>query len=289
MHNLPRIVAETPIGQEVPVTVWRDGHETTVQTKVGELPDDQKQVAAVDAKAPAKPTEISALGLKLAPIDQEARDKYSARRRPEGRRYHRRRAERPGVGARPEAGRRDRGSAATIGELAVRGAGPARQRAQAEPQIRADADPGPGRPPLGAAAAERCGDAEAGLAVRALALTRGKARSAMLGRCKMHRPIPGTRASVAVLSRLPGLRPVSGTACACARSLGDVRAGRRHRCAGGRRDWAGRVPPALGGRGRGHPFGRRGAAGGRAVPGGAGHLPCVRRPAGLDDAQCRAA
>jgi len=76
MHNLPRIVAETPIGQEVPVTVWREGHETTVQAKVGELPDDQKQVAAVDAKAPAKPTEISSLGLKLAPIDQEARDKY---------------------------------------------------------------------------------------------------------------------------------------------------------------------------------------------------------------------
>ncbi len=77
MHNLPRIVAETPIGQEVPVTVWRDGHETTVQAKVGELPDDQKQVASVDAKAPAPaPTEISALGLKLAPIDQEARDKY---------------------------------------------------------------------------------------------------------------------------------------------------------------------------------------------------------------------
>jgi serine protease Do len=76
MHNLPRIVAETPIGQEVPITVWREGHETTVQAKVGELPDDQKQVAAVDSKAPAKPTELSGLGLKLAPIDKEARDKF---------------------------------------------------------------------------------------------------------------------------------------------------------------------------------------------------------------------
>ena len=79
MHNLPRIVAETPIGEDVPVTVWRDGKETTVQAKVGELPDEPQQVAAADSKAPTAttaPTEISGLGLKLAQIDQGARDKY---------------------------------------------------------------------------------------------------------------------------------------------------------------------------------------------------------------------
>ena len=34
MRNLPRIVAETPIGQEVPVTVWRDGKEVTLNVTV---------------------------------------------------------------------------------------------------------------------------------------------------------------------------------------------------------------------------------------------------------------
>ncbi len=79
MRTLPRIVAETKIGQDVPVTVWRDGHEQTVQAQVGELPDDQQQVAAADAKGPAataQPVEIAGLGLKLAPIDQATRDKY---------------------------------------------------------------------------------------------------------------------------------------------------------------------------------------------------------------------
>ncbi len=76
MRNLPRIVAETPIGQEVPVTVWRDGRETTVQTKVGEMPDEQQVAAADNKPTPASPTDIAGLGLQVAPLDQEARDKY---------------------------------------------------------------------------------------------------------------------------------------------------------------------------------------------------------------------
>ncbi len=81
MRYLPRIVAETPIGQDVPVLLWRDGKQQTVTAKVGELPDDQTQVASADTKTPAaaaatRPTEISGLGLKLAPIDQATRDKF---------------------------------------------------------------------------------------------------------------------------------------------------------------------------------------------------------------------
>jgi serine protease Do len=80
MRSLPRIVAETPIGQQVPVTLWRDGKEEVVHTTVGELPDDQTQVAAASPSTPDKPTntptEISGLGLQLAPITQDARDKY---------------------------------------------------------------------------------------------------------------------------------------------------------------------------------------------------------------------
>ena len=42
MRTLPRIVAETEIGHEVPVVVWRDGQEMTLTAMVGELPDEQK-------------------------------------------------------------------------------------------------------------------------------------------------------------------------------------------------------------------------------------------------------
>ena len=80
MRNLPRIVAETPIGQEVPVVVWRDGKQETVTAKVGELPEEQ-QVASASTGPAAKPerapqTEISGLGLKVAPITQDAKNKY---------------------------------------------------------------------------------------------------------------------------------------------------------------------------------------------------------------------
>ena len=54
MRNLPRIVAETPIGQEVPVVVWRDGKQETVKAKVGELPEEQ-QVASASTGPAAKP------------------------------------------------------------------------------------------------------------------------------------------------------------------------------------------------------------------------------------------
>jgi serine protease Do len=77
MHNLPRIVAETEINKEVPVTVWRDGKQETLQVKVGELPDDTQQTASTDAAKPTeKPLDLSGLGLKLSSITPDARDKF---------------------------------------------------------------------------------------------------------------------------------------------------------------------------------------------------------------------
>jgi serine protease Do len=80
-HSLPRIVAETAIGTEVPVILQRDGKEVTVTAKVGELPDDQ-QLASADSKDAGKPdtankpTAIAGLGLSLAPITSDTKDKY---------------------------------------------------------------------------------------------------------------------------------------------------------------------------------------------------------------------
>ena len=46
MHALPRIVADSEVGQSVPVLLWRDGKEVTVQAKLAEKPDDTQQAAA---------------------------------------------------------------------------------------------------------------------------------------------------------------------------------------------------------------------------------------------------
>lgn len=78
MKELPRIVAETEIGKEVPMTVWRDGKSLTLSAKVGEMPDDQKTASSAPADKPAAvaPVALATLGLKLAPIDAAARDRY---------------------------------------------------------------------------------------------------------------------------------------------------------------------------------------------------------------------
>ncbi len=80
MRSLPRIVADSDVGKSVPVVLWRDGKEVTVDATLAEKPDDVQVASA--ATPPEKPkqaasTEISGLGLKLAPMSQDAKDKYS--------------------------------------------------------------------------------------------------------------------------------------------------------------------------------------------------------------------
>jgi serine protease Do len=81
MRNLPRIVAETTVGTRVPVVVWREGREQTVEITVAELPAEQQQ-AAVQPGQPApqqQQTELSGLGLRVAPITPELRERFSLR------------------------------------------------------------------------------------------------------------------------------------------------------------------------------------------------------------------
>jgi len=80
MKNLPRIVAETAIGKDVPVVLWRDGKQLTLQASIGELPDDIQQASTTDK--PGRPpaaspsSDIAGLGAKLAPLSEELREKY---------------------------------------------------------------------------------------------------------------------------------------------------------------------------------------------------------------------
>ena len=79
VKSLQRIVAETPIGKSVPVMLWRDGKNVSVQASVGELPDEIQQASATPTPEKPKPTPtmaISGLGAKLSPITDEARAQF---------------------------------------------------------------------------------------------------------------------------------------------------------------------------------------------------------------------
>jgi serine protease Do len=79
MRNLPRIVADNMVGSQVPVVVWRDGKEETVTVILGELPGDPQQASAPAAPEPARPVELTGLGLRVAPITDELRERFSRR------------------------------------------------------------------------------------------------------------------------------------------------------------------------------------------------------------------
>ncbi len=78
MKHLPRIVAETPIDKVAKVTVWRKRKEVTLEVKVGELKEDEQQASApAQDKPPAAPVEtVKALGLSLANLTPELRERY---------------------------------------------------------------------------------------------------------------------------------------------------------------------------------------------------------------------
>jgi serine protease Do len=78
MRGLPRIVAETPIGKEVEVVVWRRGERTTVGVTLGELPEEDELAALTEQGADVPPTsaQIDALGVTVATITDELRTRF---------------------------------------------------------------------------------------------------------------------------------------------------------------------------------------------------------------------
>ena len=79
MRDLPKIVADTPVGKDVEVVVIRKGKEETKTVKLGRL-EDEKQ-AALDSKKDAipdaKPVVKKALGLDLANLTDDLRKKHN--------------------------------------------------------------------------------------------------------------------------------------------------------------------------------------------------------------------
>jgi serine protease Do len=77
-HELPKIVATSPVGKPVDVVVVRDGKEMTKKVTLGRLEDnDAKLAKAAEDEKPALPLPVThAQGLDLLPLDDEARVKF---------------------------------------------------------------------------------------------------------------------------------------------------------------------------------------------------------------------
>jgi len=77
MRDLPKIVAETPVGKDVQVVVIRKGQEVTKTVKLGRL-EDQKEAALTPKKdsPEEKPVVKKALGLDLANLTDDLRKKH---------------------------------------------------------------------------------------------------------------------------------------------------------------------------------------------------------------------
>jgi serine protease Do len=78
MRDLPRVVADTPVGKQTPVVIIRKGKEETKTVTLGRLEDGEK-LAAVDPKgdsAPDKGVVKKTLGLELANMSDDLRKRY---------------------------------------------------------------------------------------------------------------------------------------------------------------------------------------------------------------------
>ncbi len=73
VKSLTRTVADSPIGEEVPVLINRAGAEQTLQIKLGRRETDEAAtpVPAADKKAPAEAPSAEVMGLTLVPVDDK--------------------------------------------------------------------------------------------------------------------------------------------------------------------------------------------------------------------------
>jgi serine protease Do len=78
MHELPRLVADEPIGKEVKVTVLRKGQEQDITVKLGRLEDDKAADATTPpAETPPAPVVVAGpLGLTLSDLSPTLRTQY---------------------------------------------------------------------------------------------------------------------------------------------------------------------------------------------------------------------
>ena len=80
MRDLPRVVAESPVGKEVEVVVVRKGEEQTVPVTLGRLEDSEGLTEDASSDAPAEEeapvAAASVLGMTVAALDDETRTTF---------------------------------------------------------------------------------------------------------------------------------------------------------------------------------------------------------------------
>jgi serine protease Do len=69
LHDLPRLVAATPVGSKLDLTIRRGGKQQTVEVTIGEMPE---KVASAQRGA-AQPGAASALGMEFLALDPQLR------------------------------------------------------------------------------------------------------------------------------------------------------------------------------------------------------------------------
>src|SRR5450631_1924219 len=86
MRDLPKIVAETPVGKDVEVLVIRKGKEEKKIVKLGRLEDEKKQAALTPKKDGVEEKTVvkKALGLDLANLTDELRKKHKIKDKVKG-------------------------------------------------------------------------------------------------------------------------------------------------------------------------------------------------------------
>ncbi len=77
MRSLPRIVAETEVGRQVAMVVWRKGEKRTLEVTLDEFPEDDRQVAARTPGATPRQATVETLGLDLATVTPEMRKRFN--------------------------------------------------------------------------------------------------------------------------------------------------------------------------------------------------------------------
>ena len=76
-RDLPAIVALTPVGKDVPVTIMRDGKEQTVSVKLGRLESTEKVAAVAAQPDQPAPAVQRALGMSFAKLSDDLKKKFS--------------------------------------------------------------------------------------------------------------------------------------------------------------------------------------------------------------------
>ncbi|WP_419911066.1 DegQ family serine endoprotease [Hoeflea sp.] len=82
MRDLPRIVAESPVGKEVEVVIIRKGKEEKISVTLGRLEDGEQLIA--QSQQTDEPETATVLGMELSELDDALKEKYEISENVEG-------------------------------------------------------------------------------------------------------------------------------------------------------------------------------------------------------------